>query len=301
MSRCQCEPPCQFVAVDLDEIKIDWDGAAKNRKAVAFPSHKLILIDRAYWDSIPTLEGRMAILAHERGHIEGARCEPCADFRAGEIMRREGVTTMRDGARHLTATLDNRDPNAARENFMAGYGIDDPFLLNRERAAGVKPPLVAFLDALARGGVVLNGKQYQVMVGIDGGVRTEAKQAELWAKGRARKHSDDSQWVIVNPSQVVTYARTAKETAHGRGDAIDIWVVENGKPLLYPKDSPRFEALYRALGAMGEARGLKWGGRFMRNGQPWPDWGHFEITSQAWLSLGALALLALAMGAWGAR
>jgi hypothetical protein len=118
---CTAKPPCAFRVVPLEAIEVDFDGPAVGRKAVAFPSVGRIYLERAYWDSMKTTQAREAIFAHERGHLEGARCEPCADFRAGEILRREGAVNVRDAARGLFGGLDNRDCVAAAGALVAGY------------------------------------------------------------------------------------------------------------------------------------------------------------------------------------
>lgn len=70
---CTAQPPCTFVEIPLEEIEVTWDGPAVGRKALAWPTRRRIAIDRAFWRSIRTVDGRKVILAHERGHIEGAR------------------------------------------------------------------------------------------------------------------------------------------------------------------------------------------------------------------------------------
>lgn len=123
--RCTAKPPCVFHVVPLSDFSVEWDGPAQGRKAVAFPKLGKIFIEKRYWDGVRELQAREAILNHERGHLEGARCEPCADFRAGEILRREGAGNVRDAARGLLGGLDNRDSSAAAGALVAGFGLDD--------------------------------------------------------------------------------------------------------------------------------------------------------------------------------
>lgn len=261
---------------------MQWDGPAVGKKAQAFPKSKAIFIDRAFWRSIPTVAGRAGLLAHERGHIEGAKCEPCADRRAGEILRREGWPTPRDAQVAALANLENRSPEKAAEAMGQGFGADG-FLLERARAAGVNDELQAFLDVVASSGVQYAGRTWSVMVGVQGGRRTDAEQLELYKKGRQQQ--PDGSWLIVNKDQVVTNAKSAAAGGkHGKGEALDLWVVGvDGKPLLFPKDfaaaglaSRRdFDGVYAALGQLGKAMGLKWGG----------DWGRTWSTLDELLAL----------------
>jgi hypothetical protein len=267
---CACATPCTFTEVPLEEISVQWDGPAVGKKAQAFPKSKAIFIDRAFWRAIPTVAGRAGLLAHERGHIEGAKCEPCADRRAGEILKREGWPTARDAQAAALANLENRSPEKAAEAMGQGFGADG-FLQNRERSEGTVDELQAFLDVVAHGGVQYAGRTWSVMVGIEGGRRTDAEQLELFKKGRAQQ--PDGSWVVVDHNKVVTNVRSAAAGGkHGKGEAVDLWIVGvDGQPLLYPKDYARaglasmrdFDGVYAALGQVGKNVGLRWGG----------DWG----------------------------
>ncbi len=244
---CTASPPCTFREVPLEDIRVEWDGPAVGRKAVAFPKLQLICIERRFWCSIPTVQGRAAILAHERGHIEGARCESCADVRAGEILRREGYPTPRDGFRALYSTLDNRDYSHAAEDLRRGFGLDDK-VLHRERAAGVDARLQRFLDWWNLYG------PFTVMVGVDGGLRDPLKQLELYAQGR--RQNPDGSLTVVDPTAVVTQTLSSK---HTRGEALDLWPVRDRKPVLEVRDSTD-EQLYRQLGDIAKLHGFAWGG-----------------------------------------
>lgn len=274
---CTAHPPCSFQSVPLDEIRVEW--VPHGRKALAFPGRRVIQLDPGFWRSIRTVDGRAAILAHERAHIEGARCESCADRRAGELLRAEGTTTPRDAARVMAGRLENRDADAAARDLLDGYGLDDVqlpsgsgWLQNVERARGItSKKLAGFLAELHARGVTLNGQRYAVTVGVDGGLRTDERQRELYAQGR--EQLADGSWRIVDVTKVVTNARTASQSKHGQGRAVDLWLVlPDGSPLLFPRQSPLFEALYAQLGAMGEAHGLTWGGRW----KTLVDRPHFE-------------------------
>lgn len=270
--------PCTFTTIPLESVNVIWGGPAVGRKAVAFPARRTIYIDPAFWKSLRTTDARAAILAHERGHLEGARCESCADRRAGEILAREGTPTPRDAARALAGRLENRNGDKAMSDFLDGFGLDEVqgpgYMLNAERADGVEKPLRDFLAKLHREGLFYNGVTYSLTVGVQGGVRTDAEQLALYMKGREWR---DGKWVIVNPGAVVTNAMTTGQSKHGQHKAVDVWVMlPSGQPLLYPSQAPGiFEGVYAALGAKGEAFGLRWGGRFkLASG---PDRPHFEI------------------------
>ena len=278
---CAKSPACSFEEVPLDAIKVEWDGPAKGRKAVAYPNRRTIYLDSTFWKSLRSVDARAAILAHERGHIEGAKCEPCADYRAGVILAREGTQTPRDAARALAGRLDNRDGDAAANALLDGFGLDEVqgpgYLMNASRADGVEAPLRQFLAQLHREGLYVNGVTYSLTVGVQGGVRTDSEQLALYRQGRAQL-SDDS-WVITDASKVVTNASSSRNGKHGQRKAVDVWVVmPDGAPLLFKSQAPAlFDAAYAALGAKGEARGLTWGGRFqLASG---PDLPHFEINS----------------------
>ena len=291
---CTAQPPCRFTEVPLEEIQVQWGGPAVGRKALAYPGKRLIYIDPGFWRSIRTVDGRAAILAHERGHIEGARCESCADMRAGEILRREGLPTPRDAARVMAGRLENRDADAAAADLLKGYGLDElpslpegpGNLLNIGRAAGLRSKrLVGFLAELHANGLVVDGQRYQVTVGVDGGVRTDARQLELYAQGRQLV---GGVWQVVDPSKVVTNASSAKTSKHGQGKAVDLWVMLGGQPLLYPSQAPAlFERLYLALGEAGERHGLTWGGRW----RTLVDRPHFEDSNTMATGLAALGVV----------
>lgn len=278
---CSARPPCDFVEVPLEDIEVQLDGPAVGRKAVAFPARRQIFLDEAFWRSLRGVDERAAILAHERGHIEGARCESCADRRAGEILRREGHTQPRDAARALLGRLENRDGDAAANDLLDGYGLDDlpsgpGYLLNVERARGVRgAKLLAFLRRLHAEGLTFGGVRYSVTVGVDGGVRTNARQGELYARGRSQLSTGE--WTVTDAAKVVTHARTVGQSRHGSGDAVDLWVMlPSGAPLLFKSQARAlFEGVYRALGELGESVGLVWGGRWTKL----VDLPHFQESS----------------------
>lgn len=89
---------------------------------------------------------------------------------------------------------------------------------------------------------------------ITSGRRSSAEQAALYAQGRT------------TPGPIVTHAPPGT-SFHETGRAFDVAPVDVlGRP--YWPESP---ALWAELGELGEAAGLKWGGRWQ-----WPDRPHFE-------------------------
>lgn len=127
-----------------------------------------------------------------------------------------------------------------------------PTVYYRDRAKGVHPRLVAFLDWWASG-----FGPFPLALGNDGGVRAdEATQARLYAEGR-------------------TKAKTLAETPHGRGCALDLYpvdVVDARVRLVLDEKDPRWVE----FGELAESYGLKWGGRWTsivdRPHVELPDW-----------------------------
>jgi peptidoglycan L-alanyl-D-glutamate endopeptidase CwlK len=115
---------------------------------------------------------------------------------------------------------------------------------HRERLTGVHPDLVAALDRILP---VLAGMGHPLFV-VEG-VRSEARQAALWAKGRSE------------PGRVVTYcdgvtrrSRHQIDPATGFGAAADC---------AFQGSEPWGEAHpWEVYGALVRFYGLKWGGGF---------------------------------------
>jgi len=111
-----------------------------------------------------------------------------------------------------------------------------------------------------------------VSIEVISGVRAEESQLKLWAKGRDGD-------VIVNPKEVVTYAKHATETAHGRGGAFDFAVLVNGVQC-YGSD---FRHLYMQAAVWFENRGCVVGIHWVDKFPPDGDMGHVELAH--WKSL----------------
>jgi hypothetical protein len=129
-----------------------------------------------------------------------------------------------------------------------------PAVLNRERAAGVRPELLTLLDAWEREGT------HAVMVAPDGGARigpeAAAKQAAFFKSGASK-------------------AATLADTPHGRGAALDVYPVgfNPGKSM---DSQPDMRARFRVFGEWAERKGFVWGGRWASFG-PDGDAPHIEL------------------------
>lgn len=102
-----CRAGCQ--AEDSPEPVIRWERHAA--KALAYPATGEIVIDPTWWASLESVGARLAVLAHELGHLLGARCQTCADYHAGRWLASLGLS-YRDAVRGLDATVSTR-PAAA--------------------------------------------------------------------------------------------------------------------------------------------------------------------------------------------
>lgn len=126
-------------------------------------------------------------------------------------------------------------------------------ILNRQRADGVTPRLQAFLDDWAANGL------FDLGIGMDGGLRTNAlKQMQYFLAGKSK-------------------AKYLSETPHGRGGAIDVYPVINGK-YRGATDAdgklPEVRALFQQMADFAKKRhGLKWGGDF----KSFYDGPHLEV------------------------
>lgn len=101
---------------DVAAVKIDW--VPHGMKARAFPESGLVEIDPTWWETVPSVPTRLAVLAHELGHIAGAECQRCADYFAGQVLEAQGLS-YRDAVRGFDSILGGERP--AAENFVRGY------------------------------------------------------------------------------------------------------------------------------------------------------------------------------------
>lgn len=86
--------------------------------------------------------------------------------------------------------------------------------------------------------------------------RTAAEQAALWAQGRTA------------PGPVVTWAQPGT-SKHETGEAFDVVPMRAGACVWGTTGADG--ALWQRIGAIGEAAGLTWGGRWSK-----PDFPHFQ-------------------------
>jgi len=129
------------------------------------------------------------------------------------------------------------------------------------------PPLLQdFADAWELAG------PFDLTVPGTGGNRTDDQQLLLWSKGRTFL-PNTKVWVTSDVSKVVTRARSAADSAHGRGAAGDFHPVRshfaNGLPATVwtgaeedPLERATAVRRFEALGGFAEKAGLEWGGRF---------------------------------------
>lgn len=117
---------------------------------------------------------------------------------------------------------------------------------NRRRIATLEPhvrPLARQLVEAALG--------EDILLVITEGRRTLERQQKLYAQGRTA------------PGPIVTWTMKSR---HLTGEAVDVGVLVDGV-LVWPDD----DALWERIGQLGEAAGLRWGGRWKK-----PDRPHFE-------------------------
>lgn len=125
-----------------------------------------------------------------------------------------------------------------------------------ERVVGtLLPPVQTYARAL-----VARAAQAGITVEIIQGMRTYAEQNALYAQGRTA------------PGKVVTNARGGYSN-HNFGLAFDTGIFVNGKYADDSLPSATVSRLYGALGALGEALGLTWGGSWTSL----QDEPHFEL------------------------
>jgi len=115
----------------------------------------------------------------------------------------------------------------------------------------VKGGMDPHVEALAKSLVGIFADEVGIELRITEGYRSQAAQDHLYDQGRTR------------PGRIVTWTRSSKHTT---GRAFDVTV--RG---LLPDQVPR--QLWYAIGEVGEALGLKWGGRWRGK----KDMPHFEL------------------------
>lgn len=89
--------------------------------------------------------------------------------------------------------------------------------------------------------------------------RSAADQADLYAQGRTK------------PGPVVTWAKPG-QSRHETGEALDVVPLRAGKPVWGTAGADL--ALWQQVGALGEAAGLEWAGRWPAKIREYP---HFQF------------------------
>lgn len=123
----------------------------------------------------------------------------------------------------------------------------------------------------------------------DGGARTDAKQIELYGKGR---DFAGGQWVVVDRRAVVTWA-LPEDAPHCHRGAYDLWIVcrrsKDGRMVRATMDARDgwnaaeiSEQLMRwgELVGIGQELGLECGAHWRLK-----DWPHFELPNESWRRL----------------
>lgn len=131
-----------------------------------------------------------------------------------------------------------------------------------DRLKGVHPDLVAVL----KHAISISPQDFTVLEGV----RSQARQLELYAQGRTK------------PGQVVTWTKTSNhfKRADGYGHAVDIAPF----PIDW-NDTKRFDAVAKAMFQAAEALGIgiRWGADWDSDGKPRErgesDSPHFELVA----------------------
>lgn len=151
-------------------------------------------------------------------------------------------------------------------------------VFHREHAAGVHPRILAFLDWWEANG------PWPVTVPPDGGLRTDATQRVLYAKGRTAPGPHAGEKNEPALGRTVTNAQTVHDTPHGRGAAVDLLPVKldpTGTKVLAIIDNDK--GLFKTFGLIVETYGFVWGGRFHRVDEDHaelPAWRQLPLPSQ---------------------
>ena len=127
----------------------------------------------------------------------------------------------------------------------ATQGVD---ARSEKTIATLQPEVRPYARAL-----VLKAASAGITIKVISGLRTYAEQNALYAQGRTK------------PGRIVTNARGGYSN-HNFGIAFDIGIFDGAN---YVPESPR----YKAIGAMGDALGLEWGG----NWKTIKDEPHFQL------------------------
>ncbi len=106
---------------------------------------------------------------------------------------------------------------------------------------------------------------------------SDEAQYQIWRKGREIPGPNATPERPLGDT--VTEAKTVADTAHGPpGLAVDCAFLIDGElvPTTRPFNSWSPSHPWQEYGAVVESLGQEWGGRFTRNGKPFPDLGHAQ-------------------------
>lgn len=139
-------------------------------------------------------------------------------------------------------------------------------ILHFERAVGVDPRLLDFLNECAR--------KFAWDIVVVCGNRTAAEQEALFLQGRETPGPNAGLPGHGVLGDTVTKARTAEDSSHGHGGGIDLAPAVNGKVpwLERDPDHPEFLRRLGLMGALAAERGLVWGGTWRSR-----DLDHFQV------------------------
>jgi Transglycosylase SLT domain len=97
-----------------------FDERADGKKAAANAYEGKVWLEQSVWDAIQDPRLRAVLLAHEYGHLDGAKCEDCADLQAGRLMGLWNIDGA-SAAELLNRLLEHRSGDQAEAQVLAGY------------------------------------------------------------------------------------------------------------------------------------------------------------------------------------
>ncbi len=161
----------------------------------------------------------------------------------GSLYHLGGRSTLQLTPRHIKSTW---KVGSWVMPFKLSLPVEGARWLYGKVKRGMRDDVKALADTL----IAIFRNELGVELVVTEGYRTQAAQDQLYDQGRTR------------PGRIVTWTRTSK---HTEGRAFDITVRD-----LSPDQVPR--SVWYAIGEIGEALGLKWGGRWRQRDMP-----HFEL------------------------
>lgn len=245
---CQAMVQCRITPRPLESFPFLQDGAelfnadlAAGRKACALPDLDIIAVDPRWWNANPNISLRLWALLHEMGHCEGATCEPCADFRAGEWLRQLGSEGDAKVRAQVLSALQFRDPAVAERAIHAGFmGQGRPLYADGSdgETFGLYPtkPFTFWSRGYATEGVL-----YEVRPG-------------LWFCAEAAPDWDRA----LTAAELVGIGYSATSSARAMSKQIDIWNERMWPPYDGSHNRPAKTGLTPAGQVLGEAAYPGW-------------------------------------------